>query len=66
MIKLNVKEYCHDCPNFEAEQHRTILYSGSIDSMSDCVIDCKHESTCHRIEEYLVEQFDKERIRIWD
>lgn len=59
MIKLNVKEYCHDCPNFEAEQHRSILYSGAntIECMSDCVINCKHESTCNKIEDYLKKIF---------
>lgn len=54
MIKLDVKPYCHDCTNFEAETNRMAFYSGNhLERMSDCVISCKHDTVCNHINEYL-------------
>lgn len=54
MIKLDVEPYCHDCPNFDAEQNRLLFYSDEgLQSMSDCTISCKHKNVCKRICEHL-------------
>lgn len=55
MIKLDIEPYCHDCPNFDAEQNRLAFYSvDRLESVaSDCIISCKHKSVCGCINEYL-------------
>lgn len=44
MIKLDVEEYCHDCPSFESE---TIKTGGST------YVTCKYFKPCYRLMTYL-------------
>lgn len=49
MIKLNVEDYCQDCPEFEA--HADKLY-GDNRSLNTWVY-CEHKKICKRIHDYL-------------
>lgn len=49
MIKLNVEDYCQDCPEFEARADK--LY-GDNRSLNTWVY-CEHKKICKRIHDYL-------------
>lgn len=54
MIKLEVEEYCQECPAFEAvTKHPTVFYADS--NIRDCttVVECEHRKKCKGIERYL-------------
>lgn len=60
-IRLEVKEYCADCLDFEADvtkPERTVLYGGGEAMMvqSDTVIRCKYARKCEAIKRYLEKQ----------
>lgn len=65
MIKLDVAEYCHDCPEFEPEAIKPQLiydamgnYKGMLGSM---FVVCEQRNTCRRFMEYLQKRFAKEK-----
>lgn len=65
MIKLEVAEYCHDCPKFEPEAIKPPStydaignYKGMVDPM---LVVCEHRNTCRRFMEYLQKRFIKEK-----
>lgn len=60
MIKLNVEEYCQDCPDFEAEVEKATVEVHDFDFMScgiktvtDTVIKCANCEKCDKIRQYL-------------
>ena len=59
MINLHVADYCHDCPNFEADVDRSIV-RGSLGNeekiiMCETTIRCEHREQCQKIYNYFKE-----------
>ena len=55
MIKLDVEEYCHSCPDFEADVETPVTYC-SVDDMftiGDTIIRCSFRHRCKHIKEYV-------------
>lgn len=52
MITLNVKNYCHNCPEFEPYADKNTLYSGD-EKMHMTEIRCIHSERCKIIAEFL-------------
>ena len=48
MIKLNVKDYCHDCPQFVADSE-TLWMNGE----NLTYVMCGNRKECQQIEQYL-------------
>lgn len=65
MIKLNVAEYCHDCPEFEPEVIKTqSIYNtmGDYEGMlGPMLVVCEQRNTCRRFMEYLQKRLIKEK-----
>lgn len=59
MIRLEVKDYCHDCVDFEADvEGPTKLYSvDDIVAWTDTIVRCKHRNRCANIVKYVVEEY---------
>ncbi len=55
MIVLEVQEYCHSCPYFDAVVERgKKLYSGAdVVETIDTVVRCEHRKLCENIKRYL-------------
>jgi hypothetical protein len=64
MIVLNVEEYCHNCPDFEAYVERDICNFDIVLSASNMkcnhIITCEHEDRCRQIKKYLEEEVKNE------
>lgn len=64
MIKLEIKEYCNQCTDFEADVIKTMFYSSSAysfpgqeeTSLTEFIIRCKHCEKCERIKKYLLQR----------
>ena len=56
MIELSVKEYCQECPDFDAKV--TVKYDENKNIYT--TVTCKHAKRCEGIKRYL-ERMDKER-----
>lgn len=58
-ISLEVKDYCQECPNFEADVDSCVArsYDGSVHS---CIhyIYCVHRDKCEAIEQHLKEKIN--------
>lgn len=52
MIKLDIQDYCHNCPNFEPEC--TKFYSG--DGNCTTSISCENKGVCANIKLYIDKQ----------
>ena len=63
-IKLQVEEYCQNCPDFEARIEKTELngFGGAI--LTETIITCKDARRCQRIAEHLKSQSDPINFRI--
>ena len=51
-ITLKVDDYCQECPEFEPDVHRQVIY-GMDERMFDTTIRCEHRGKCDRLIEYL-------------
>ena len=60
MIKLNVKEYCQECPMFEADVEVNEL-STIINNSTTTFIRCKRRFECNVIYKYLCDQFKSDK-----
>lgn len=54
MIYLNIQNYCHECPDFEAE----VLKQDTVDfhmgqELHDTMISCANRNRCYEIKKYL-------------
>ena len=58
-ISLEVQDYCHECPDFEAEVDKERLFTTKGDVMISTIIRCKHSGRCRAIKHYLSEQEGK-------
>lgn len=65
MIKLDVAEYCHDCPEFEPEVlNKNVIYDDDGECrglLGTMFVDCEHRHTCRRFMTYLKGQLAKEK-----
>lgn len=52
MIKLQVEEYCHDCPEFEAESEE-LYYMNNGELEVSTFVSCMHKNKCYRIKNYI-------------
>lgn len=60
MIRLDVQDYCHSCPEFEASVEKTELFgNGKLVNMNT-TISCKHQFKCDRIKQYLKEKSEND------
>lgn len=55
MIKLEIADYCHECPNFEPKCTR--LHYGDGNCMTS--ISCENRGTCANIKLYIEQQLAK-------
>lgn len=58
MIKLDVEEYCHDCPYFEAVNVSRIetYYAGEEEKFyvyGDIIIQCENKAKCQHAERFV-------------
>jgi len=57
MIKLEVEDYCQNCPNFEVytDTCTTVGYGDGIGrfSLTDHTISCKYREVCIEIHDYI-------------
>lgn len=61
MIILDVKPYCHDCEEFDADVKRPArLYGafGEVVEKSDTIIRCKHRNICESLCQHFREKKD--------
>lgn len=52
MIKLEIEEYCQDCPQFEAEVENPVpLYAAGMiyEYVGDTTIRCEHRERCKNV-----------------
>ena len=63
MIKLDVQEYCHDCPDFEPDVVKPEEFydsNGKYHGMfGSTFVICKHQKICHRFMIYLQGRLSK-------
>lgn len=54
-IKLEVEEYCHGCPDFEADVTgpERISHNGVDLMMTDTIVRCEYRNRCRAIKRYL-------------
>lgn len=58
MIKLNVAEYCHECPEFEVEIEKNTVEVYDFDELTtvektDTIVKCANCEMCDKIRQYL-------------
>lgn len=53
MIELNVKERCHNCPDFAPEVLKDIRYGKEPDPTVDMQVLCEHRGLCDRLEMHI-------------
>lgn len=67
MISLLVKDYCHDCPEFEADVEKLNFVTNDLcrydteNILTNTHIGCKHRVRCAGMVEYLKEQAKKSK-----
>lgn len=65
MIKLDVAEYCHDCPEFEPEVIKSQpiynVIGNYVGMLGPMVVVCEHRNTCRHFMEYLQKRLIKEK-----
>ena len=47
MIKLEVEEYCDDCPEFDAHIEKAVLFDGCSKEYCNTNITCEHKDKCN-------------------
>lgn len=52
MIKLEVKEYCHNCPEFKPSVDKECYELGYGDEFYHTTITCKYAKRCEAIAKY--------------
>ena len=58
MIRLDVRDYCHDCPKFEADVDKRIL-TGPQGRIAETVVSCEWSDACREIHKMFEKQNDK-------
>lgn len=64
MIILEVEDYCHECPEFEADvESPTFLYDGNVKICSgNTIIRCCNRRKCREIHSYFKRFTEKEAL----
>jgi len=60
MIRLNVKEYCHNCQDFEPETN-VVAYYGNRKKFFDTEVSCKDRCRCENIKDYIEEEIKNDK-----
>lgn len=60
MIKLEVEEYCDDCPEFDAHVEKVVLFAGYSKKYCNTNITCEHKDKCKRLKD-MIEKETKKR-----
>lgn len=65
MIRLELKDYCHDCVGFEAEvESPTKLYSmDEVVVQTDTIVRCKHRHRCAHIAKYIMDGYKQDVLK---
>ena len=58
MIVLDIRDYCHDCPKFEADVDRRI-FTGPQGRIAETVVSCEWSDACREIHKMFEKQNDK-------
>lgn len=58
MIELKIKDYCQDCPEFDADIDEYLRIDGGA---KHTLISCKHEKKCLSIKTHLEKTLGKEQ-----
>lgn len=61
MIILEIKEYCHHCPNFTVEHKKDIVQCGFDTVEIGHKLTCTNKGTCEALLAYLKEEKKNER-----
>lgn len=57
MIELKVEEYCHNCPDFEADVVKNRIRDVVVFvDYTDTTITCAHAARCRAVKRYLEKQ----------
>lgn len=63
MIKLDIDEYCHNCPEFESDVKKDVIHCRNLDfnkaSIVNTIITCEHRERCRAIKKFLEEEKNK-------
>lgn len=64
MISLHIKDYCHNCPEFDPDVEKDTIYSenylmGKRTTHTQTDIYCKHRDRCASMVEFLEEKRGK-------
>lgn len=59
MIRLDIKPYCHQCDDFDADVIAGSKLWSNVDNsvvMTDTIVQCSHRRRCEAIRKYLLRQ----------
>ena len=59
MIELHIEDYCHSCPDFEADVSKNAFRNLEGDKVINITVYCEHQHRCRAIKRYLEKQEDK-------
>lgn len=59
MIKLEVEEYCDDCPEFDAHVEKAVLFAGYSKKYCNTNITCEHKNKCKRLKDMIEKKAKK-------
>lgn len=59
MITLRVADYCHRCPDFEADIVKKPSLCDEVVVNNDTLITCKNEFKCRSIKAFIVKESEK-------
>lgn len=61
MVTVQIKDYCQDCPYFEAEMTKTRVHTLEGWVVTKTIIYCKHEVYCTVLEKHIRQEIEKEK-----
>lgn len=59
MVKLELEEYCKNCPDFSVHQDTSVWAFGKLTAIH--TLTCEHRNKCKAIKEYLVKNQNEEK-----
>ena len=60
MIKLEIDEYCDNCPQFDAHVEKDVLFAGHSKKYFNTNITCEHKDKCRCLKD-MIEKETKKR-----
>ena len=60
MIRLEVEEYCHSCPEFTASVNKVTSYGNNEVVERDICITCGNEGLCRRLRDQIEREHDRQ------